>query len=282
MSIRLIGDAIIIKSFNNNIILTKVNGKEKIIFGRGIGFSKKFGDKLLDGTEVEKIFSIESKDNIRSFSKLVDSVDKDFMAICEEAIYEISKCVDSELDENIHIGLIDHLSFAVKRLKNHEEIQNPFIVEVETLYNKEYELAKLVAEKVGKYSNVVIPEGEIGFIALHIHSAINNGHVSKTLKYNYLSKTVVEYVEKELEISIDKKSLDYARFLTHMRFAIERMVKDLPVENELIDVIKKKYEKSYDVANEVAKIIKDQLSIGVTDDEVAYLAMHIERFRITK
>ncbi len=53
--------AIIIKSYNNNIVSVKMNGEERILFGKGIGFGKKLGDKIEKGTKVEKVFIIEDE-----------------------------------------------------------------------------------------------------------------------------------------------------------------------------------------------------------------------------
>ena len=168
-------DEIVTKVFNNNIILVNSEDHEKILFAKGIGFGKKPGYVIPKGIKVDKIFTIADSDNIENLNTMIEKVDNDFFVVCEEAIYEISEKINQELNESIHIGLIDHLYFAVKRLKNNEEIENPFLVEIETLYSKEYMLADMVAKKVGAYCNVDIPDGEIAFIALHIHSAINNG-----------------------------------------------------------------------------------------------------------
>jgi transcriptional antiterminator len=55
----IIDSAVIIKSYNNNIVSVKMNGQERVLFGKGIGFGKKSGDVIEKGTEVEKIFVIE-------------------------------------------------------------------------------------------------------------------------------------------------------------------------------------------------------------------------------
>lgn len=275
-------DCEIIKAFNNNIVLVQSEGKEKMLFQKGIGFSKRPGDKVLKGTEIEKIFIIEDKDNIRNFKTLISNLEEEFVGFCEELIFFISKELNEELSENIHIGLIDHLFFAIKRLKGNEEIQNPFIAEIETLYNKEFTLAQQVAIKIEESLGVYIPDGEAGFIALHIHSARNNGKLSNTIKYSFISNTIIEYIEDTLDIEIDKKSLDYARFLTHLRFAIKRIRTNTPITNDFIDVIKRKYRKSYNIAKYVAEILKENLDdVDVVEDEIAYLAMHIERFRVS-
>ena len=272
---------IVTKVFNNNIILVNSEDHEKILFAKGIGFGKKPGYVIPKGIKVDKIFTIADSDNIENLNTMIEKVDNDFFVVCEEAIYEISEKINQELNESIHIGLIDHLYFAVKRLKNNEEIENPFLVEIETLYSKEYMLADMVAKKVGAYCNVDIPDGEIAFIALHIHSAINNGKISNTLKNSYLGSTIVEHVEDRLNIEIDRKSLDYARFLTHIKFAIQRIMENIHIDNELTKIIKSSYKESFSVAEEVAKIIEDELGIKVMEDEVTFLTIHIERFRMS-
>lgn len=273
--------AVITRAFNNNLALVKIKGKEKIIFSKGIGFGKKFGDKIEAGTQYDKIFSLEDEENVRNLEKVVERVNDEFFAICEEAILDISKEVKGELSENIHVGLIDHLFFAVKRIESNEEIQNPFLNEIEAFYEKEFKLAKMVAEKVGQAVNVIIPEGEIGFITLHIHSAINDGQLSNTMKCNYLSNTLVEYVEDNLKIEIDRKSIDYNRFITHIRFALQRILRSEKVKNDLADIIEVKYPLSFNIAKECGGIIEKYLLFKVSYEEIAYLALHIERFRVS-
>jgi transcriptional antiterminator len=275
-------NATVVKSFNNNILLVREKGKEKILFQKGIGFGKKTGDIIQKGTIVEKVFIIENKDNQRSFDEILTRVDTKLIALVEEMIAEITDELGEELNENIHIGLVDHLFYAIKRLEDNEEIQNPFLVEIETLYNKEFEMASKLANRISEELKLDIPEGEKGFIALHIHSARNNGKLSNTIKYSFLSSSIVEHVEDGLNIEIDRRSLDYARFLTHIRFAIERIITNKPIKNDLIDVIREKYPLSYKIAEEAKKIICRVLDISdVSEDEVAYLAMHIERFRVS-
>lgn len=274
-------DMTVVKVFNNNIVLVKDNGNEKILFEKGIGFGKKFGEKIIKGQSVEKIFSIDDEQNKENFKNLIDRVDNDFVAVCQEIIFNIEKSLGEELNENIHIGLTDHLSFAIERLKKNEEIVNPFLVEIETLYSREFELAKVAAIKMKEFTGVEIPDGEIGFIALHIHSARSFGKLSNTLKYSYLSNTIVEHIEDSLGLEIDRRSLDYARFLTHIRFAIERILNGNRIKNDLVEEIKLKYKDSYKVARETAQILANELGKVITADEVAYLAMHIQRFKVS-
>ena len=281
MKIEVTQDEVISKVFNNNIILVDSNEKEKILFAKGIGFGKKAGYIIPQGTKVDKIFVIAESDNRENLNEIIEKVNDDFFAVCEESIYEVAKQLDKDLNERIHIGLIDHLYFAVKRIKNKEIIENPFLVEIETLYPKEFMLAGMVARNIGEFSDVDIPEDEVGFIALHIHSAINDGKISNTLKNSYLGNSIVEHVEDRLGIEINRKSLDYARFLTHIKFAVQRILENRPINNELNMMIKTSYKESFIIAQEVAEIIEEELKLKVAEDEITFLTIHIERFRVS-
>ena len=48
-------DLKVIKSINNNVLLVKDKGVEKILFEKGIGFGKKIGDIIEAGTKIDKI-----------------------------------------------------------------------------------------------------------------------------------------------------------------------------------------------------------------------------------
>ena len=271
---------IVIKALNNNMVLIKEQGVEKILLAKGIGFNKKFGDILEDNLEVDKVFSIEDKKNQENLKEVYNRVDGEFVAICEEALAEISEELGEELNETIHIGLIDHLAIAMKRLKNKEQINNHFIVEIETLYSVEFEMAKKIVNKLQDKYEIDFPEGEIGFITLHIHSARNGKMLSNSIKYSYLSNKIIIYIEEKFNSKIDKRSLDYARFLSHVRFTIERVLTDTVLKNDLTEIIKKSYPISYEIAEGASKIIEETLDKKVCDDEVAYIAMHVERFRV--
>jgi len=132
----IIDSAVVLKSYNNNIVSVKINEEERLLFGKGIGFGKKFGDIIEKGTEVEKVFVIEDEDNLRNFKQVIQNVDEEFLILCEKMISYIASELEEDLDERIHIALVDHLNFAVKRLSNNEEIENPFLPEIKALYQK--------------------------------------------------------------------------------------------------------------------------------------------------
>lgn len=269
----------ILKVLNNNVILAAQSGKEKIVFSKGIGYNKKSGDTISGNIPVEKVFTLEDHDNYKKFNRIVSQVDSKIVGLCEEIIYMIDRDLGGGLDEQIHTALTDHVAFTLMRLKEKNEIANPFLIETETLYKEEYEVAKKAVSVIEERTGIKIPDGEIGFITLHIHSARNKGKLSNTIKMAFMSNTIIEMIEDEFHINVDRKSLDYARFVIHLKFAIKRIVSNTPIKNGLLDAIKKEYSDSYLMAERISKYIEGELKIYVPADETGYIAIYVEKLK---
>lgn len=269
----------IIKVFNNNVVLANHMGQEKILVNKGLGFSRKAGDVIPGDTELEKIFVIENKDNQRNFKQLISTVDDDLIGICEEMFSQIDSAFEESLDEEIHIRLIDHIAFTIHRIKQDDRIKNPFIIEIEALYRKEMEIARKAVALLEKRTGIAIPDDEIGFITLHIHSSLNKNKLSNTIKYAYICNSALEIIEEDLDRKIDRQSIDYARFVIHVRYSIDRVMKNITVKNELLNSIRRTYRKSYKTAKKIAAMIEKQMSVKIPDEEIGYITMHVERLK---
>jgi transcriptional antiterminator len=270
----------VVKAFNNSVLLALQNGKERILIAKGIGFGRQVGDYLAADTPCEKIFTIDDAENSGRLRQLLGEISDALFITCENIIHMISRELGEELNEKIHINLVDHIAFMLKRLQSGDEISNPFQTEIEVLYKREFELARQAVSMLEEDTKLQIPDGEIGFIAMHIHSARRSGQISQTIKCAFLANTIVDFLEEELQLEIDRQSLTYARFITHVRFTVERLLTNVPIQNELLATIKRKYKASFALAKQVGALIADELAMpAIPDDEVGYLTLHIEKLR---
>lgn len=270
---------IIKKVLSNNVILVTHKDKEYILVGKGVGFGKKKDSVLEDVENVENTFiSLEGLDKYE-YEQLLSKVDKKIAAATEEIIAMISKTMGEELNPNIHIGLIDHINFAIKRLQENIDIINPFLTETKIMYPKEYELAQEAVEILKEKLNIQIPDAEIGFIAFHIHGALKSKDKAVALKITKLVNNLIKTVEDELHIAIKRDSFDYVRFVIHIRGIISRLENDKVFENPLLDKIKEQFEFEFGLALKLGKIIENELKIKVPEDELAYMAMHIHKLK---
>ncbi|KRQ86456.1 PtsGHI operon antiterminator [Caloramator mitchellensis] len=266
----------IVKIFNNNVVLAKRENTEYILIEKGLGFGRKKGD-IIENNRFEKVFILEKDINER-FKELTKNIESEIVGVCEEVIGLVSKEFEI-LDREIHIKLVDHIAFAIKRIKENDEIENPFTTEIEALYEKDYEVAKKAVELIEKRLDIEVPEGEIGFIALHINAAKNRQGISETIKCAYICNSITEILEDELKIDINRHSIDYARFVTHIKFAVHRIKNKIPIKNELKSAIKRKYKEAYNIGKLVAKFMENELGEKISEDEITYLAMHIEKLK---
>ena len=270
------------KIFNNNVILASDLGSaEEIIFiGKGIGFSRKNGEKISkDELNIEKEFKPVSGEKRENYIQLLEEVDSQVIGITEEIISMVSKKLNEELDEHIRIGLADHIAFSLKRIRDGIEVANPFLAETRTLYKEEYNLAKKAVKMIEEEFELTIPESEVGFITFHIHGARNERGVSKTLKNTSLIKELVSKIENEMGETISKESLNYARLVNHLRFALERIETESSNPNPLLDNIKDNFDDSFKLAGELAGIIKEKMDYLVPEAERGYLALHLHRLK---
>ena len=73
----------------------------------------------------------------------------------------------------------------------------------------------------------------------------------------------------------------YSRLINHLGASISRMEKKKYIENPLLDTIKEKFSDSFDIAKKIGVYINKEKNIYITDDELGYMALHIERIRET-
>jgi len=273
---------VIRKIFNNNVILAEKSSVEgELIFvGKGIGFSYKIGDEVLKSElKIDKEFAPIAGEKRENYIQLLEEVDSKVIGVTEEIIAMVSSELDEELDQHIRIGLTDHIAFSLKRIKDGIEVANPFLAETRTLYNEEYRLAEKAVEMLSERFGLEIPESEIGFITFHIHGARNEKGLSKTLKNTTVIKELVTEVEAELGQKLSYESLNYARLVNHLRFALERIETDASNPNPLLENIKENFSFSFKVAEKLAEIIEDKFNSKVPEAEKGYLALHLQRLR---
>ncbi|AIM16810.1 MULTISPECIES: glucose PTS transporter transcription antiterminator GlcT [Neobacillus] len=269
------------KVLNNNVLIAEhPKFKEVILIGKGIGFNRKRGD-FIDTDRVEKLFVLKNEKEQENYIKLLPYIDQEFHEVIISTMELIKQRTNSGLNEHIHVALTDHLMFALSRASQGMKINNPFLVETKTLYRHEYEIASEVVELIKEKTGVALPVGEIGFIALHIHSALTNKNLSEVNQDSQLVSRLVEMVEEQFDIQIDKESIDYMRLVRHLRFAIERVKKgEMVAEPEKIaTLLKEEYPVCYNLAWKLIKVMQQTLKLKVFDAEAVYLTMHLQRIQ---
>ncbi|WP_420491310.1 glucose PTS transporter transcription antiterminator GlcT [Neobacillus drentensis] len=276
-----LANLLIDKVLNNNVLIAEhPSFKEVVLIGKGIGFNRKRGDYIETET-VEKLFVLKDEKEQENYIKLLPFIDLDYLEVIISAIDIIKQRTHTDLNEHIHVALTDHLMFALTRSSKGMEMRNPFLVETKALYRHEYEIASTVVDYISDKTGIHLPVGEIGFIALHIHSALTNKNLSDVNQHSQLVSKLVNMVEEQFDIGIDKESIDYMRLVRHLRFAIERVIKAEKVEEpeKIANLLKVEYPVCYNLSWKLIKVMQQTLKMKVFDAEAVYLTMHLQRLQ---
>ncbi|MCA1029761.1 transcription antiterminator [Bacillus timonensis] len=274
------GNSFLIKKIlNNNVLIASHTAfKEVVLIGKGIGFGKKTGE-VITSDSAEKMFVLENENAQEQYKKLIGSLDDKILDVMNDVIQLIKERVHAPLNEHIHIALTDHIAFAVRRIKEGMDLKNPFLLETKSLYAMEYQIAEEVVSLLNESLGITLPEGEVGFIALHIHSARSNNSISEVNQHSQLIHTLIQMIEDHLKLNIDRESIHYVRLVRHLHFTIDRAKNGEKVEEpkKLSLLLKEEYPVCYNLSWKVVKVMQQSLKLAVSDAEAVYLTMHLQR-----
>ena len=271
---------IIEKVINNNIISAyEKSGAEVIVMGRGIGFKKKQGE-MVPADQISKIFRIKSRTLAEQFKELLANMPLERVRISDEIISHAKDHLKLKLNQSIYVTLTDHINFAIERVSQGIEPQNALLWEIKRFYPQEFQLGIYALELIQDRLDILLPEDEAGFIALHFVNAEYGTDIRDAVKFPDQMQAIVDIVEHDLGILLDESSLHYERFVTHIKFLIQRIYrKELlsSEDRELSLMMQRKYPREYQCSVKVAEYIMQATGSRLSEEEIMYLSVHIRR-----
>ncbi|SDZ25909.1 beta-glucoside operon transcriptional antiterminator [Evansella caseinilytica] len=268
------------KILNNNVVsVLQDDGTELVVMGRGLAFQKKRGQEIAED-KVEKIFSLKDKKTSDNFKMLLREVPLELMNEVEEIINDATKNLNKKLNENIYVSLTDHINFALERYQKGAAIKNALLWEIKQLYKEEFKVGLKAIKKINERFHVALPEDEAGFIAIHIINAEMNEDVSNTINITKFIQQIINIVKYHFNVEFAEESLNYFRFITHLKFFAQRVFKGTHYENDddyLYIMIKQKHKEAAQCTEKIKNYIKHQYNHDLTNEEMLYLTIHIER-----
>lgn len=266
----------IVKALNNNLVLAKdSHGQELVLFGTGIGFKKKNGD-WVEEENISKVFRPE--DSTR-FQHEFHELPPQYLDVSAKIIKEAETALDKKFGIGLLMALADHIQFAVKRgIVN----DNPVKYEVPHLYRQEYLVGLDALKFIMQDLQVALDKEEASFIALHLVNAQidSPNDMSETLQVTALIKEIIKIIQSIFNQSLDKNSIDYSRFVMHLRYFIVRQKQQQPLakmDADLRTIIQERYTKSYACGLVIKEMMEREFKLKMSEDELIYLVIHIQR-----
>lgn len=269
------------KTMNSNAILAiDEEGEEYILLGKGIGYGKKIGDAIEEASINQRFIPLKNS-SIKEYMSILEAIPAELLEVTRKIVSEAEKELNCQLNPSIYFMLGDHLNFAIERYKNNIFVANRVFWEVKNYYPKEFEIGLFALKLLKKEFGLILTEEEAANIAFHIINAEASPNMKGDgMNYSKLISSVNNIIRYSVNTDIDTESINYHRFITHLKFFAERFFNNSLLNednNQLFEQITLMYPK----AVEISFLIKDHLesiySTKITKDEVTYLAIHINR-----
>lgn len=271
---------IINKILNNNVVtIINENGEEAVVMGRGLAFQKKKGDEI-DESKIEKVFVLENKSINEKLLTLVNDIPAKYLEVVEDIVRYAESKLDTKLNENIYLTLTDHISFSINRYEKGLEIKNAMIWDIKRLHKDEFEVGLHALKIIKENLNVELPDDEAASIAMHILNGELDQDMPEIVDMIKLIEEILKMVKYHFNIDFDEESINYYRFITHLKFFTQRLASGRYYEdndNELFEMIKLKYPNSYECTKRIEGFVKKKYDTQLTKEEMLYLIIHTAR-----
>ena len=195
----------IIKKINNNVAIgLDQNGKEVVVFGKGIGFEK-MPYTLTDLSKVDRsYYDVDPR-----YYELISSVDDRVLLLCTKMVNVIMAELEGEWNPSLVFVLADHITFALERYRKGMAIPFPYSDEIELECPDENRWAVWIVKNINHNFHVKLPKGEVTCIAMHLVNARAGTKAvrkeTSTQRKERILKFAVDTIEHDLGISISKK-----------------------------------------------------------------------------
>lgn len=262
---------------HNTAVFLDGAGRELIATGKGIGFGEMPHEVALD--QVQRTFyGIDPK-----YLAFIEEVDPEVLEFAAQLASLATQQLSYELSPNLPITLADHIQFALKRARNHMVLPMPLWREVEGAHPVEFRLGEMAVAGMQKTFSVRVQRQEAAGVALSIVNAAVSASprtARAERKEERLFDRIACIIEQRMGVTIDETSFAYTRFVSHIRYLLERLESGAPFETEnagLYASLCSQYPEATVCAREVAELIGATYTTELSDEEVLYLILHITR-----
>ena len=275
------------KVINNNLLcVVDEKGGEMIVTGKGIGFKRKIGERI-DPVLFEKTYRMEGKAGQRKLRELCGQIPIEHLELTQSLIEYIKTQITTPLTESLLITLADHISFALKRKQEGIEFANPLEGSIMSYYPTEYHLGQHCLRAIQEAAQVELNPSEAAFIALHIVNAELNTSMSVMYEITRLIEGTLEVVEYFYQKTFDRESLDFNRFVVHLRYFAQRLFQTSPGQADAYDadfqeMIIRSCAQHYKCAQCIGEYIRNAYHREVSGEELIYLTIHLKRINLGK
>ena len=267
------------KIINNNLVHSKNDkGEDVIVFGCGIGFKSHIGDTVRQD-KIDKIYTVSNTEAKSKLELLVQRIPYEHISVCNEIIQYAKDTLGKNLDDNIYIGLTDHVNFAVERFHSDVSVKNGLLWEIREFYPQEYKIGLHALDIIEKRLHIRLPEDEAGFLALHVVNNETNMEMSETITTAKMLFSIINIVKYEYNTDISKETSSYGQFVSTLKFFLKGLLEEQAAGDtgEIYLTLEKKWPEEARCVDKISKYCEAGFGFKLSDADKAFLIFQIRR-----
>lgn len=268
------------KVLNSSVVLVADGGEDFILLGKGIGYGRKSGEQITRQPS-DRVFLPLSNPDAQQMVELFTSIPSEYLDITQEVVRQAEEALKTTLSPHIYLMLTDHLHFAVERQQQGIMITNRVSWQIKNFYRREYDIGLWALALMKERLGVELPEDEAANVAFHIVNATKDAASNyDAMQAAKLIGNLVNIVVYTTHCKLDTESIHYSRFISHLQFFAERYYSGQTLDSDdnfLYQQIKTAYPLAMACAERIRTYLLTNDNKRITDEEVAYLAVHIAR-----
>lgn len=264
---------------NNTIIASDDQGRNVVLMGKGIGFKCQIGAEPNMNLVEEQFFGLSSGQHIQQLAELLDRIPLEHLRIGMQIVEHIQTKIQKPLNETLVLMVSDHVSFAIERHKKGLDLTNALLWEIKKFYPDEYQLGLDALDIIQREVGLRLRKDEAGFLAMHIANAQYGSDEPLAQDMICLIQDVVNLVRYTYNTDLNEDSLDYIRFITHLKFFFVRIFskEGYQSDEKLYRIVSIMYPKATACTQKIAVYIRQKLDYSLGLEEQGYLIIHIEK-----
>lgn len=183
-------------------------------------------------------------------------------------------------DSQFMLQILPFILLSYRNMQLHSETKTALKRDFNLIWKrKEYQIAKALASELYHNFKLHLDDIEVGMIAMLMLSfRKDQDHHVESQDYEQMRATIGDFIDQlELRYQLHfTHKKDLLRQLTrHCKALVYRKAYGIFSINPLTDHIKEKYEELFAMAQSCAVILEQAWQIRLTDDDVAYLTIHL-------
>lgn len=206
----------------------------------------------------------------------------DLLQCVFQTLDEVRAECDFPLTNFAYENLVSHLYVALRRIRQKKGVSFTDAQLAELRQRPEYAIARRIGENFSRKLDLSFPESELCYLTVHLAAKKDlrpAGQSASMEISSHVNTMVTEIVDRLYErYCVDfRKDLDLIMALSIHMVALETRIRfDLVLENPILEDIRQRFQLAFLMTQScVNEVIQKYYGRSLNDDEIAYLALHI-------